>query len=655
MRVSRTFWMLGLLACVSCTADPTPLVPRPAVTGGGSGGAGSTIVTIGGAAGSLSVGAGFEPTALDLGADCDASRSVASDGAALVVRDPEVLERFGLERVLRQIATTADAEIDPLELLQRLFDTNNTAESGVFADGLHCDSPLNPAFAATKVVDCPRAEGRLSSSADLLSSDAADGFVPVAIVNRFDLLPSDFSSCGEQRIVYAKRSGRTDPDDRAFLIFEAALFNSTRSLARCRLVAEFWAGLAPATPAARADQLEQFFFLGLPGFAPVVHAGHYGLGRQDCFYSGACGQVRVAQGMQAPWQFRQFRAAVSNATTPGPVLFFSPTTDSGALSPEMFGAANTRGTDFRQRFAAGIEPLAAADLNQIRLRSHEGDEAGESALEGPAAPSFSARIQNAPDAAAFEASMANAIASLPSCPEDPLTLATVLQRAAAMTCAGCHAPAQVFGSERKLGCGGVWPESLGRTHIDEQGELSPALTDVFLPHRARVLQTFLQACDSAAVRANLQPVPEIPRLECFPAGTPITLPNGDARAIESLGAGDWVLSYEQSTHSLVPARVVRRIVRPEAHSFVRINGRLLATDNHPFYADGAWVRADALQVGANLLLARDVDASGGVALQLEPTRVSELTASTGPITTYNLEIDVQHSYFAGGFLVHDRP
>jgi hypothetical protein len=116
-----------------------------------------------------------------------------------------------------------------------------------------------------------------------------------------------------------------------------------------------------------------------------------------------------------------------------------------------------------------------------------------------------------------------------------------------------------------------------------------------------------------------------------------------------------VLSHEQSTQSLVPAQVVRRIVRPEADSFVRINGRLLATDNHPFYADGAWVRADSLQVGANLLLARDVDATAGVALELEPTRVSELTASTGPVTTYNLEIDVHHSYFAGGFLVHDRP
>jgi hypothetical protein len=205
----------------------------------------------------------------------------------------------------------------------------------------------------------------------------------------------------------------------------------------------------------------------------------------------------------------------------------------------------------------------------------------------------------------------------------------------------------------------VWPQSLGQTHIDEQGELSPALKDVFLPQRAGVLQTFLQACDVAAVSANLQPVPPRPPIpphgECFPAGTPITLPNGETRAIEQLGVGDWVLSYEQSTQTLVPAEVVQRVVRPRADSFVLINGRLLATDNHPFYADGRWVQAGTLQVGAALLEARDLDPTVGVALALEPARVTQLVASTGPVTTYNLEVAVQHSYFAAGFLVHDRP
>jgi hypothetical protein len=653
MRIPPSFRLVMLLASVSCAEDPVVLKPGPPAQGGSGGSGGSPLLGLGGRP---LVVAG--PAPVDLGASCDPSRSITSDSAALVVRDPEVLARFGLERVLRQIATTAEAEVDPLELLQRLFDIDNADSGAVFVDALHCDSLRNGLPNPDKAVDCPRAEGRLASSADLLTDDTANGFVPVAIVNRFDLLPSDFSSCGEQRIVYAKRSGRTDANDRAFLIFEAALANPQGSLASCRRVAELWAGLPAATPLARADELEQFFFLGLAGFSPVVHAGHYGLGRENCFYSGACGQVRLAQGMQEPWQFRQFRPARGDAASPGPALFFRPTTSSNALRPQLFAGTDLSSAYFRRWFPGQTDQLAATDVSRVRLRAHEEFEAGESALTGPAAPAYAAAVDNSTDAATFNASLAAAIALLAPqvCPtDDPLSPAGVLQRAAAMSCAGCHAPERTLASERKLGCGGVWPRSLGQTHIDEQGELSPALKDVFLPHRADVLQTFLRACDRAAITANLQPVPALPRVECFPAGTPITLPNGESKAIERLDAGDWVLSYEQSTQTLVPARVVRRIVRPEAHSFVRINGRLLATDNHPFYADGAWVRADSLQVGANLLLAHDADVSAGVALELAPTRISVLTASTGPVTTYNLEIDVHHSYFAGGFLVHDRP
>jgi hypothetical protein len=263
-----------------------------------------------------------------------------------------------------------------------------------------------------------------------------------------------------------------------------------------------------------------------------------------------------------------------------------------------------------------------------------------------------------PELAAAEAAIAQQVAEW--APEacrgdDALDRDAAFQRLSALSCAGCHAPDEVLTTGRRVGCGGVWPLSLGHTHIDEQGELSPALKEVFLPHRAAVLQTFLQACDNAAVQANLQPFPGIPRVECFPAGTPITLANGQTRAIEQISAGDWVLSYEQSSHTLAPARVVRRIVRPFAERFVSINGRLLATDNHPFFADGRWVRADALALGARLFELRDAEPSADARFELSPVAVTELAESGGPVTTYNLEVAEYHSYFAAGLLVHDRP
>ena len=49
-----------------------------------------------------------------------------------------------------------------------------------------------------------------------------------------------------------------------------------------------------------------------------------------------------------------------------------------------------------------------------------------------------------------------------------------------------------------LGHGLTWPFSLGFVHVNEAGNLSPALRDVFLPHRKRVLEDFL---NGTAMRA----------------------------------------------------------------------------------------------------------------------------------------------------------
>ena len=54
--------------------------------------------------------------------------------------------------------------------------------------------------------------------------------------------------------------------------------------------------------------------------------------------------------------------------------------------------------------------------------------------------------------------------------------------------------AQFLGPERSIGCGLTWPDSLGQTHVDEHGQLSPALKEVFLPRRAELMMKILQAC-----------------------------------------------------------------------------------------------------------------------------------------------------------------
>jgi hypothetical protein len=144
--------------------------------------------------------------------------------------------------------------------------------------------------------------------------------------------------------------------------------------------------------------------------------------------------------------------------------------------------------------------------------------------------------------------------------------------------------------------------------------------------------------------------------ECFVGGTPIAMADGTTRPIERVAVGDWVLAYDFAREQVVPAHVVRTFVHPaheESASIVQINGDLRATTNHPFYANGRWVRAGQLNVGDSLLLlSSDREVSLTVPLQ---TRVLSLSMEQERETTFNLEVGTYHNYFAGDMLVHNKP
>jgi hypothetical protein len=352
---------------------------------------------------------------------------------------------------------------------------------------------------------------------------------------------------------------------------------------------------------------------------------------------------------------------VSSAFDQPARLAIVPTQDTQSLRPQLFDLLSTDASaaGFRAELPHAVGDLGSKDLARMRGRLDPVYDAGESAVSGPASPNFAARLAASPTAqlTSFIADMNQQLAAPNTeCPgDDPLTPDAIIQRATALTCAGCHAPEQLLAEGRKLGCGGVWPRSLGETHIDERGELSPALTDLFLPHRARVLSTFLQACDVRQVEANLQPVPEILRGECFPAGTPVALADGTSKPIEQVQPSEWVLSFDSISHALIPATVTERIVRQDARRFVRINDVLVATDNHPFFTESGWVRAIDLRVGASLLSLTQAHGGADAEPAFEPAAIARLALEAGSGPTYNLHVEGHHGYFAGGVLVHDRP
>ncbi|MCC6554178.1 MAG: hypothetical protein IT372_14325 [Polyangiaceae bacterium] len=445
----------------------------------------------------------------EVGEACDPLASIKADGSSLIVTDPAVLVRFPIERVLGQIiALTEPAEgstMTPEELLQRIFDTENATAGGVFPDVVHCDSPDNQAFFNAPPADCPRAEGALASSHGLFVSGDKDHFAPVALVNRGDLMPDNLATCGEYRIIYAKHSGHTDPNDRVFLAFEAAPVVPGGGLMRCRAPLVAWeSAVAAADGSTRADILEELFFEAAPSNhgRPIIHPDHFGrLTPAHESYARTRGQVRIAQRMQDPWSFREVRLVDGFNGRP---LVVEPVRLKNNPDPSLFEPPPVGTATFAYDFELTLQMLAQPVVDHIGMRTMPGYDMGESAVGGPAAVNYEARAGGGWDLTTRITSWLAENKPGPACPPgDDLTAAQILRRATTQTCAGCHAPELFLGPGRKIGCGLSWPASLGRVHIEEDGSLSPALTEVFLPRRAALLSTYLKGCDVDAIKANL--------------------------------------------------------------------------------------------------------------------------------------------------------
>lgn len=475
-----------------------------------SGEAGST-----GEGGSGGGQGGFGGSGGEAPVTCTPNVEIASNTRSLMITDPAILAKFSLERVLQQMISKTDdptgASVTPLEFLQRMFDSENTAAAGVFADVAHCDQ-FNFAFMNAPAMDCPRAEGALATNPNLFTEGDPNSFVPVAIVNRLDLMRKSAVTCGEYRIVYAKQSGKTNPEDRLFIIIEASLTNPLESdVMSCKPVADMWASLEKeADLQVVSDKIENFFFTGLNGFGPVVHPDNCGdkSPDDDGSYGGSRGQVRIGQKMQTRWEWREFHIKrTMGGTTP---LAFVPVSVKNNPMPERFDVEATPGDDwFRQEFLwNSVQTLAAPTLGEMRMQAPGKSNMGQSVFEGTAASDYATRGSKSPgsDFASQIESNFITVGVDPACANgDTLTGKNILQRASVQTCAGCHAPQKVLEPGNALGCGLTFPDSLGEVHIDENSKLSPALTDVFLPARAKVLSTFVGGCSAEAIRNVLAP------------------------------------------------------------------------------------------------------------------------------------------------------
>ena len=404
---------------------------------------------------------------------------------SLAVTDKAILANFSLRRTLEQLAAqSGPGGFTSVQLFRQLWDTQNPApgqaDLNAISPGAHCTD--NGGTLNTYPYVCRTLEG---GQAAANSSTTIDSYQAVGLYNRFDLAPADGADCGEYRIVYAKTNASSG---RNFLIFEAVLPNPRVDLGLegCRPVAQFWADLTLDTSeASRSTKLQNFYYTGLPGFAPVVHMNHFGN------TSRGVGQVRTNQFMGSPWMLREFKLK-RVATATGNTLKFSPVTVKTNPFGELFNPASPhpQAANFRNHFLTQVASLAVNNLNTFNYTVPDVFNSGQSDAQSTLVPDdYVARFGSG--SSAFRSDIQEKLNNINS----TLTPEHIVERAQALSCGGCHQRS----NERVLGGGLTWPRSAGFVHSLESSDpantarfdISPALKTVFLPHRKGVLENYL--------------------------------------------------------------------------------------------------------------------------------------------------------------------
>ena len=426
--------------------------------------------------------------------DVDARRS-------LFVTEVEVVQNaLSLEDVLSALARESQVPgLQAIDLWDQWWDTQNTSPG--LGLGVNCDdfsdSQGNPAINGFPI-ECPRNEGS-EIAATPFDPNSNSFYEPIALVNRMDLMPEDGSNCGEYRVIFARRSGQSDRLRRNLLIFEATLPNPNPGCEAdgCRAVAEFWAGLSRVSdPLVRARMLRTFYLRGLPGegIEPVIRIAHFAPG---------AGQIRTNQFLNTPsssvfWQLREYKLARFCTDPAGAIgtcdLQFVPVTVKTNPMGELFDEASSepRTRPFMRHFISQVDELAAPDLNRFFNAIPDEFNAGQSNSQGTENDYVSHFDPNGRFARRIDRKL-NRIGS-------NLSPTEIVRRSQTQSCAGCHelnnqSPANL------LGDGVVWPASLGFVHVTERDtdvinsavhfRVSPALEDVFIPHRERIFERYL--------------------------------------------------------------------------------------------------------------------------------------------------------------------
>lgn len=129
---------------------------------------------------------------------------------------------------------------------------------------------------------------------------------------------------------------------------------------------------------------------------------------------------------------------------------------------------------------------------------------------------------------------------------------------------------------------------------------------------------------------------------CFAEGTSVLMADGKLKNIEDVKIGDYVLTRTERDGRLIRAKVLKTHAT-EADGYLILNGTLKVTPNHIMWVNGAWKEAGSILAGDVL-----TDNQG------KKVYVESIEWQRGRFQVYNLEVEGDHTYFAGGVWVHNQ-
>jgi len=412
----------------------------------------------------------------------------------VVFNNPEKLrDAFNFEKTLNQIVSSAPSSpsTTAAELVASLIDSFDAT------------SVKNPESDLITPID------RRNREKDIDPQTAVDEWFPVGVFNRLDTAPLNGDHCGEYRIVYANPENTIQ--GRFFTIFEAAIPNPqpSKGIQGCQPIAEFWASLADPvlTDDERVIRLEEFFYQGIEvessgqtiSIEPAVSFSHY---------ARELGQVRTNQFIDSLWQLREFKTTQDDDS--GNVKFAVETVKNNALT-EFYNLESDFPTDDPQNLqlfdtlSGEFQPIFSSTLMDELTSADATAQDANALINGismvvpnefnefqSGAQNFSKDNILLEAGAALRAGINHKLNEINTAGIPTITEGHILARAEAMSCGGCHelATGEEIGTLND-GSSVKWPRTLGFVHINEGGNLSPALQDVFLPARETVLKGFV--------------------------------------------------------------------------------------------------------------------------------------------------------------------